>query len=112
MNLINTITGLADDFFLEVLGKNGATVNGKPCELGDPPTVLTSPSLLQMGDISLYFLLPKKIIRRGAVDIEHPNVQSPVMDAAALTRLLQENPALMQTVIQAAAQQQQTQNVE
>lgn len=49
-------------FFLEVMGKNGVTVDGHVVSPGDAPVRLRSQACLQIGgDITFHFLLPKDL---------------------------------------------------
>jgi pSer/pThr/pTyr-binding forkhead associated (FHA) protein len=51
-------------FFLEVMGKNGVTVDGHVVSPGDPPVRLKSQARLQIGgDVTFYFLLPKNLAK-------------------------------------------------
>jgi len=122
-----------DEFELEVLGKNGVSVNGTPYVPGDPPARLESKCLLQMGEVSLYFLLPRNpddifppppppaaatapIINVQPIAVPNVTVTSPQqqqqqqqqlqIDPAKLAQMLQQNPALMQTMAAAISQQQ------
>ncbi|GMH39980.1 hypothetical protein BSKO_07884 [Bryopsis sp. KO-2023] len=52
-------------FELEVLGKNGVTIRGVLHTPASPPMELRSRDLIQMGDKSFYFLLPKDASRLG-----------------------------------------------
>jgi hypothetical protein len=53
-------------FEIEVLGKNGATIDGELRVPSDGPTPLNSQSFIVIGDFPFYFLLPtKKIDRAG-----------------------------------------------
>ncbi|KAK1398098.1 putative SMAD/FHA domain-containing protein [Heracleum sosnowskyi] len=54
-------------FALEVLGKNGCSVEGVLHLPGTPPVKLDSQDLLQIGDKEFYFLLPVRSILGGAV---------------------------------------------
>lgn len=52
-------------FALEVLGKNGCSVEGVLHLPGNPPVKLDSQDLLQIGDKEFYFLLPVRSILGG-----------------------------------------------
>lgn len=52
-------------FALEVLGKNGCSVEGVLHLPGTPPVKLDSQDLLQIGDKEFYFLLPVRSILGG-----------------------------------------------
>lgn len=59
-------------FALEVLGKNGCSVEGV-CHLpGHPPVKLDSQDLLQIGDKEFYFLLPVRSILGGPIGPRNP----------------------------------------
>ncbi|KAI8574244.1 hypothetical protein RHMOL_Rhmol01G0339900 [Rhododendron molle] len=54
-------------FALEVLGKNGCSVEGVLHLPGNPPVKLDSQDLLQIGDKEFYFLLPVRSILGGPI---------------------------------------------
>ncbi|KAI3742061.1 hypothetical protein L1987_59740 [Smallanthus sonchifolius] len=54
-------------FALEVLGKNGCSVEGVLHLPGTPPVKLDSQDLLQIGDKEFYFLLPVRSILSGPI---------------------------------------------
>ncbi|XP_051134646.1 FHA domain-containing protein FHA2-like isoform X2 [Andrographis paniculata] len=58
-------------FALEVLGKNGCSVEGVLHLPGNPPVKLDSQDLLQIGDKEFYFLLPIRSILGGLIGPRH-----------------------------------------
>lgn len=58
-------------FALEVLGKNGCSVEGVLHLPGNPPVKLDSQDLLQIGDKEFYFLLPIRSILGGPIGPRH-----------------------------------------
>lgn len=54
-------------FALDVLGKNGCSVEGVLHLPGNPPVKLDSQDLLQIGDKEFYFLLPVRSILGGPI---------------------------------------------
>ncbi|WMV36126.1 hypothetical protein MTR67_029511 [Solanum verrucosum] len=70
-------------FALEVLGKNGCSVEGVLHLPGTPPIKLDSQDLLQIGDKEFYFLLPIRSILGGSRG-QHVNANYPVGGPAAV----------------------------
>ncbi|KAK9057444.1 hypothetical protein SSX86_022279 [Deinandra increscens subsp. villosa] len=64
-------------FALEVLGKNGCSVEGVLHLPGTPPVKLDSQDLLQIGDKEFYFLLPVRSILGGSIGPPRHRVANP-----------------------------------